>query len=131
MPAPVTIDLLTAELRRLEARMDGLQLVMQQRWIADERASDMALKTLTDRLEGMNQFRSQILDERALYVRAEQFRDHLAWSERTEMGMSARLERLEAGQSNTAGRFWAISTLVTLVSVASALFSLFGGRPHP
>lgn len=58
----------------LEAQIEALRREMKQQRDADWRALDLARENLALRLEGMNEFRAQILRERQDYVRVDTLR---------------------------------------------------------
>jgi hypothetical protein len=58
----------------LESLIEALDRKMELQREADRRAVDLATSSLNHRLDSMNLFRSQILEERALYVRVDTFK---------------------------------------------------------
>lgn len=58
----------------LESLIEALDRKMELQREADRRALDLATNSLDHRLDSMNLFRSQILEERTLYVRVDTFK---------------------------------------------------------
>ena len=82
-----------------------------------ERSLQLAAETLHERLDHMNQFRAQIDQERALYVKRDQM-DALLTSRQVIVDqLVVRLEKLENWQSNVLGRQIVFGGAVVVVSV--------------
>jgi len=86
----------------IESLLEERQKAQNLQWQASQRALEAAEGALRARLEGMNQFRAQILEERALYVRRDQLEPILA-----------RLQKTENSESNFGGRFWMLAIVLT------------------
>jgi len=86
----------------IESRMEERQKAQDLQWQASQRALEAAEAALRARLEGLQQFRAQILEERALYVRRDQLEPILA-----------RLQKTENTESNLGGRFWMLAVVLT------------------
>jgi len=72
---------------------------------------ELAADVLSHKLEMMNQFRAQVLEERGLYVRREQLD-----------AVIDRLQKLEETDANRGGRLWAVG--IGLAIVAALLSTL-------
>lgn len=104
------------QIRSLERRLDD--------WIEESRRQvDRADRVLNERLETMNEFRAQILTERAEFVRTDQFD-----ARQKEINMAFR--NLEDFVANLKGRMWSIGVgaaigtalMSTIVSLAIKYF---------
>lgn len=69
-----------------------------------QRAVELIANALNERLEAMNEFRKQISDERALYVKMESHTD-----------LRADVESLKRWQSNITGKIAAVGAVMTVV----------------
>ena len=89
--------------------------------IAEHEAIAKAESAVNQRLEGMNELRSQINAERGRYVTRENF-------ETVNSSVDTRLKMLENKSSNTEGRMWVIGAVVIVINVAIALAVLWGHK---
>ncbi len=58
----------------VESLVDALRREVELQRVADRRALETAERTLLSRLEHMNEFREQILEDRRQYIRVDTFR---------------------------------------------------------
>jgi hypothetical protein len=90
---------------------------------ADNMALALAKAEIDRRLEGMNELRAQITDERGRYVLRDMYDEQHA---QLRDNVDARLKALENIKSNMEGRLWAIgaaiSTAVVILNVALYYF---------
>jgi len=93
----------------LEAQIKALRDYVDLKNIAASRAIDLSHVDLERRLEAMNEFREQLVQERGTYVA------EAVYSVKHEE-LERRLRGLEAISANTAGRFWAVGVVATLMS---------------
>ncbi len=92
----------------------------------DKEALILARREIDRRLEEMNQFRAQIVQERGMFVSREfydeQHRRLNGAIEAAKEAVDVRLKMLETSKSNLEGRMWmmgaAISAVVVLVNLA-------------
>jgi len=85
-------------------------------WDSSEKALDAATAAMNARLETMNEFRAQILEERSNYLRRDQLDPTLV-----------RLKLLEEEVSEFSGRFWMLAFLIpTAVAVIISLVVWLG-----
>jgi hypothetical protein len=76
--------------------------------------------SVNQRLEAMNELRSQIQIERGSYVQREMYeKEHKALSD----AIDARLKILENGSSNLQGRMWVIGAVVIIVNIILVIWS--------
>ena len=78
---------------------------------AQRESLELAANALSHRLETMNQFRAQVLEERGLYVRHDQLQ-----------GLIERMQKLEETDANRGGRLWAVG--IGLMITAALLGTL-------
>ncbi len=116
----------------LAQRLGAIEKLEDSRWAAHkdvhdmgQRAIDEAVKTLNTRLEGMNEFRAQIYQERTEFVKVPIFdskvqnfdSEYKILESRFETAMeknSNRISMLENNQSNQAGRTAAYGAIMSL-----------------
>lgn len=92
---------------------------------AEDKALDIASKEIDRRLEGMNQIREQINNERGMYVTREVYDEqHNALRDM----MDTRLKVLETMKSNMEGRLWAMGAGVSAVVVAINVVIYYLGK---
>lgn len=107
-----------ATIKYLEERITALDRRLLDYIVESRRALDKAENTLNERLESMNQFRAQILLERANFVTREAFDSHVR-------DKAAELKSVDEFISNLKGRMTVTGTLVTIMSaIIAALVSL-------
>ena len=121
----------------LEQRLKAMEKLEDARWDAHREvhtmgqlAIDEALKTLNLRLEAMNEFRSQIYQERSEFLKHDIYdSEHKTLETRFESATeknSSRISILENNQSNQAGKAAAYASIVGLISgVIAILISHF------
>ena len=87
---------------------------------------ETATVALDKRLDQMNEFRAQLTEERALYVRRDMLDEFRIASAKVTDANAARIRDLETAKSNLEGRFWAfglgLGALVVIVNVVISLF---------
>jgi len=86
----------------IESLLEERQKAQDLQWQSAQRALEAADAALRVRLERMNEFRAQIQEERALYVRRDQLEPILQ-----------RLQEAENTESNLGGRFWMLAIVLT------------------
>lgn len=102
----------------LDARVDALSVSIDRRFHAHQDGLDKADTALNYRLEGMNEFRAQILTERAEFAHKE---DIHSMTER----MNERMERIEEVQNANKGiRSAAAITAAIVFTLLSVAFGL-------
>jgi hypothetical protein len=105
---------LEVAIARIEATMVEREKSLRDRFDAAEEARRLAADVVEHRLEGMNLFRAQVLEERALYVRRNEL----------DLRISAILERIESVEraaSHREGRWWMLPTLFAAIFVLLAV----------
>lgn len=87
---------------------------------------ETATVVLDRRLDQMNEFRAQLTEERALYVRRDMLDEFRIASAKVTDANAARIRELETAKSNLEGRLWAvgmgIGALVIVINVVIAVF---------
>ena len=111
----------------IESRMDEREKVHVAQLETSERSLELAASALREKLEGMNQFRHQIDNERALYVRRDGL-DALVKMHNTDIErLTTRLEKLENWQSNVLGRQLIFGGAIIVISaIVTAALRLVG-----
>ncbi|MGO9865019.1 MAG: hypothetical protein ACLPLR_15530 [Terriglobales bacterium] len=99
-----------AELRRLDAAMEAHVRADDLRHEAGDAKIQKANEVLDYRLEEMNNFRAQINEERAEYLRREMY-------EREHTALAERVKNLEIVRGEQSGRTAAFATMVGFVVV--------------
>lgn len=92
----------------LEILIKSLDDRMQQRFLSMETAISKSEAILSHRLEGMNEFRKQVLEDRDLYATREALEQHIEWDIKVEQNLDERVRRIEQLAANMAGRFWVV-----------------------
>jgi hypothetical protein len=95
--------------------IEHLREVMDVKFEAQEKALEIALQRLNERLEDMNELRKQITNERGMYLTRERFdSDHAA--------LGQRVSSLELQASKWSGSIWmlggVVSAIVVLINIA-------------
>jgi hypothetical protein len=114
----------------IEARFDALRIELDHRERINQRAIEKAEQALLTRLEGMNQFRAQILEERgelARRVDLEALEKRLYAMEASVGNHERAIIRIDLSLNNTASRMWSVVTTVT-VTLVVALISFMASR---
>lgn len=99
----------------VERILDERQRALELQFNSSQREIDAASKALGTRLESMNEFRKQIDEERALYVK----RDRL---DALESNLAERIKVLETSAANMTGRLWAAGVALTAAWAALLRF---------
>lgn len=76
----------------------------------EQRALQAALASSNQRLDEMNKLRTQIDQERGVYVRRDTF-------DTTNSSIDTRLKLLENKQANNEGRMWVIGAIVIIINI--------------
>lgn len=105
----------------LKESIDGLQALMQQHFDLNDRALTLANEAMLARLEGMNEFRAQIKEERTNLATKE----HLCV---LEDKLNGRIKSLETAKAFSAGKMWmvmagfaAIPTIIGIIAFIRTL----------
>jgi hypothetical protein len=110
-----------------EHRLQAIEDMENERWEAHrevhamgQRAIDAALVTLNVRLEGMNEFRAQILKERSEFVKQQVFDvEHKA--------IEAKVDSQGRWQDNMSGRLWMLGAFILAINLlVGFVFRLLG-----
>jgi hypothetical protein len=115
-------------LGRFKEMQEQLQALGEERWRGHEKvhemgqiAIDSTVKAFETRLESMNQFRAQILEERANFLTTAVFNaEYKALESKMEIIVNANLKRielLEHYKSNMDGRLWMLGTILGLMTI--------------
>ncbi len=109
----------------IESRMCGLKKLLDERHEFTQTALEKAETSMVKRLETMNEFRSQIQEERSTYITKEIL--DLTVKERNQRldAISVRLEALEKANAFASGKLWMIMFLASLVPTILALIAIF------
>jgi hypothetical protein len=100
-----------------EQRQAANERLADERWKAHQevhtmgqRAIDAALVTLNIRLEGMNEFRAQILKERTEFLKTQVYDvEHKA--------LEGKVDSQQKWQDNMSGRLWMLGTFILAINV--------------
>jgi DNA repair exonuclease SbcCD ATPase subunit len=115
----VTIkDYVGALIKNLEDKIDAQSKFTAQHFQLNEIAIKKAEDSMTARLEGMNEFREQLKEERGSLATKE----HL---ESMTASFDARLKTIENANSFAAGKNWIIMSLFAAIPTVLALIALF------
>lgn len=121
-------DLLKADEKLQDERWDAHQEVHKM----GQRAIDAAVEVLDSRLEQMNQFRAQVLEERREFMREEVYNvQNTALTSKFEGlidRLAIRLTEVEKYKSNLEGRFWMLGAGLTIITVGLNLIFRYWGR---
>ena len=111
----------------IESRMDEREKTHRSQLDNAERNLQLAAGALREKLDGMNQFRHQIDNERALYVKRDAM-DALAKTHSIDIDrLAQRLETLENWQANILGRQLIFGgAVVVLAGIVTAVLRLVG-----
>ena len=108
-------------------RLEFVQRIQEERWEAHkevhamgQRAIDSALVTLNIRLEGMNEFRAQILKERGDFVKQPVYDSQRA-------ALEAKVDVQGKWIDNMTGRLWMLGAFILVINIlVGFLFRLWG-----
>jgi hypothetical protein len=103
-----------AEFRRCDAALDAHSRMDDCRHGAEDDKIHKAHETLNHRLEEMNQFRAQILDERATFLRREMY-------DREHASLAERVKTLEIVRGEQSGKTAAYASVVAFVVIAAQI----------
>ena len=111
----------------IESRMDEREKSHRSQLDNAERNLQLAADALREKLEHMNQFRHQIDNERALYVRRDGL-DALVKLHNTDIDrLAQRIEKLENWQANVLGRQLIFGgAVIVLAGIVTAALRLVG-----
>ncbi len=120
----------------LEERLAAIENLQDALWLAHrdvhamgQRAIDEAVKTVNVRLEAMNEFRTQIYQERTEFLKVPIFdSEHKTLETKLDLlydKNSSRISVLENNQSNQAGKTAAYTSVVGVVFVLLQIFLHF------
>lgn len=121
MPPENEISLKTyidIRIKSVEDKVDALAKFNAQHFELNEQAILRASEKMDIRLEGMNQFRDQIKDERQTYALKESVI-------KDQEGLDARIKMLERASSFSTGRIVGIMAGFAVIPTILALVSLF------
>ncbi len=108
-------------IKSIERQIEDLSRFTAQHFELSERANEKAKEVMEIRLEGMNEFRSQIDKERTSYATKEMV-------EREVRLAGARIKRLEMSNSFSSGRMWmamaGFAIVPTIISLIAFIRSL-------
>jgi len=104
----------------LKGSIDGLHALMQQHFDLNDKALKLANEAMLVRLEGMNEFRAQIKEERANLATKE----HL---KAVEDRLCSRIVPLETAKAFSAGKMWMVMAIFAGIPTVLALIALFTG----
>lgn len=126
---PITLRDLNAVADKARLELNIVRAELAEYKIAARTALDKAEETLTARLEGMNEFRAQLNQERGSYVRRDQLEPlQLRADEarqRIEDTVNLRLQLIEKTLAGIAGAAKAYAALATGISLAIGLATFF------
>lgn len=105
-------------IKAAEDKIKALEKLTEQKDILHNRAIKEARDSMLQRLEGMNQFRDQIKEERLNYVS----KDYLASALATIKGT---IQKQEVHTSFSAGKVWMVMFLISLIPTILAIIALF------
>ncbi len=109
-------DYIDVRIKNVEDKIDAQFHFSAQHFALNELAIKKAEESMLQRLEGMNEFREQIRDERG----------SLATKESMELILSAhnsRLGKLEISNSFSAGKMWAVIALFAIIPTIIAIIA--------
>jgi hypothetical protein len=112
-----TVDL-KERIAAIEARLESLVVLMNERKRTHSQALDLARESLEHRLEGMNEFRHQIEKERATYVTEKELALKFT-------ALRNELKPLHDRHSFTKGRDWALGGIILFISTVIAMIINF------
>lgn len=107
----------------LEKIIEMERLVQAQKWNQAQESLKLAREAIDFRLEGMNELRSQINNERGAYVPREIY-------DKTNELREKRIQDLELLIANMKGRIWAFSFLSAGIVSIIAFFVNLLIKPH-
>jgi hypothetical protein len=112
LETPKIVSILRREI--LEGKINNIKELMLAYREGDTTALVIAREDINRRLEAMNELRTQITEERGMYVLRDRhdseydlLRDH----------MDSRIKVLESSKANVEGRMWAIGALMSALVV--------------
>jgi hypothetical protein len=122
-----------------EELLANAEKLQDERWAAHRKVHDMgqiamdaAVTALNARLEQMNQFRTQILEERRDFLRTELYStEHKALEAKMEnenARLTVRLVEMEKYRSNMEGRMWMLGAGITMLTLAVNIIFKYWGR---
>lgn len=114
-------EYIDVRIKSVEDKVDSLARFNAQHFELNEQAIQRASEKMDIRLEGMNQFRDQIKDERQVYAIKESV------SKDQEI-MDARIKLLERSNSFSTGRMVGIMAGFAVIPTILALIAMFGGN---
>lgn len=118
-------DYFDLAIQRVEDQISALKEFEAQHFQLNELAIRKAEESMTNRLEGMNEFRLQLKDERTNLITkdvCEKVRDgQVVESERLE----TRLKVLERANAFSSGRLWMVMAFFAAIPTILALVALF------
>jgi limonene-1,2-epoxide hydrolase len=94
--------------RELREQWESLHMVVHRQ---EQLARDKAEGAINERLEGMNEVRAQINEERGSYATRVEM-------DAVNSSTDGRLKTLERKDANTDGKFWVFGAIVILVNLA-------------
>lgn len=103
-------DQVRSEIRHVHDLLDAHKELDNVVHAAEDRARQLAAQEIDRRLDAMNAFREQLMEERGRYV----LRD---LHDKLEDNVDARLKTLENMRSNLEGRVWMVGALVVLAQL--------------
>ncbi len=104
----------------IEVRLDALEARFDQRFEMTQAALVKADEAMLIRLENMNRFRAQILDERVEFMKRESCALQIKSCE-------VRLRGLETKSTFNSGRDWAVIACIGLVPTVIGILNLIRG----
>jgi hypothetical protein len=113
-------EYIDVQITGVHTSIDNLKSLMAKQFELNERAVKLAQEALTIRLEHMNEFRAQILEERANLATKENL---IAVYDK----LDERIKPLETAKSVSSGQLKLLATLPAGVAMILALIALFAG----
>lgn len=111
-------DYIDLRIKNVEDKINSLSIYLTQHFELNEKAIKKAEEDMTVRLEGMNEFRSQINSERSNYVTRELL-------EKDKETTDTRLKLLEKANAFSAGKMWVVMAGFAIVPTIISLIAIF------
>ena len=111
-------DYIDIRISSVENSIESLQEYIQQHFELNEKAVKLANESMLTRLETMNEFRAQILEERANLAT----KDDLC---NVYDKIDARLCPLEESKAFSSGKMWVVMAIFAAVPTVLALIAIF------
>ncbi len=108
-------DYMEVRFKDLEHQLDAQSKFNEQHFALNESAIKKAEDSMTLRLEGMNEFRAKIAEERKKYVDRDNLDVIVRERDEKFKGVYSRIDKLETTNAFSAGKMWMVMALFAAI----------------